>query len=83
MMKNLKYKGKEHKIASGSFDLPLRLSSSFAHYKFFVNSGVSPTVGSILYALLQVIVTALGGMLIDRAGRRPLLMVGNVENIHF
>jgi hypothetical protein len=63
------------------------------------DSGVSPNVGSILYAVLQVftsfthsltislvsymtrcyclqvVVTALGASLIDRTGRRPLLVV--------
>lgn len=45
----------------------------------FLNAGVSPSLGSILYSALQVIATALGATLMDRAGRRPLLMVCNVE----
>uniref|UniRef100_A0A2N9EJQ3 Major facilitator superfamily (MFS) profile domain-containing protein n=1 Tax=Fagus sylvatica TaxID=28930 RepID=A0A2N9EJQ3_FAGSY len=43
--------------------------------QIFVSAGVSPNVGSILYAVLQVVVTALGASLIDRTGRRPLLVV--------
>ncbi|XP_057960871.1 sugar transporter ERD6-like 8 [Malania oleifera] len=41
----------------------------------FVSAGVPPNVGSILYASLQVVVTALGASLIDRTGRRPLLLL--------
>lgn len=38
--------------------------------------GASPTLGSILYSIEQVILTALGAtLLIDRLGRRPLLLV--------
>ncbi|XP_043719143.1 sugar transporter ERD6-like 7 [Telopea speciosissima] len=43
--------------------------------QIFVSAGFPPNVGNILYALLQVVVTAVGATLIDRAGRRPLLMV--------
>ncbi|XP_065853059.1 sugar transporter ERD6-like 8 [Euphorbia lathyris] len=41
----------------------------------FASAGVSPSVGSILYSGLQVLLTACLASLIDRAGRRPLLMV--------
>ncbi|KAJ0079052.1 hypothetical protein Patl1_22725 [Pistacia atlantica] len=41
----------------------------------FVSAGVSPSVGSILYSGLQVFATAFGATLMDRAGRRPLLMI--------
>uniref|UniRef100_A0A0D3AFK3 Major facilitator superfamily (MFS) profile domain-containing protein n=1 Tax=Brassica oleracea var. oleracea TaxID=109376 RepID=A0A0D3AFK3_BRAOL len=41
--------------------------------------GASPTLGSILYSIEQVILTALGAtLLIDRLGRRPLLMASAV-----
>ncbi|KAL2510611.1 Sugar transporter ERD6-like 7 [Abeliophyllum distichum] len=41
----------------------------------FESSGFPANVGTIIYAILQVIVTALGAMLIDRAGRKPLILV--------
>ncbi|XP_019051473.1 PREDICTED: sugar transporter ERD6-like 8 isoform X4 [Nelumbo nucifera] len=43
--------------------------------QIFASAGFPPKVGNILYSLLQVVVTALGASLIDRAGRRPLLLV--------
>ncbi|XP_059598428.1 sugar transporter ERD6-like 8 isoform X5 [Vitis vinifera] len=43
--------------------------------QIFVSAGVPPNLGGILYSSLQVIVTAFGASLIDRLGRRPLLMV--------
>ncbi|XWS57598.1 hypothetical protein CRYUN_Cryun09bG0187400 [Craigia yunnanensis] len=43
--------------------------------QIFISAGVPPNVGSILYACLQIIVLALGAVIIDKAGRRPLLMI--------
>ncbi|CAI0406071.1 unnamed protein product [Linum tenue] len=37
--------------------------------------GFSPSVGTITYAILQVVVTLLITQVIDRAGRKPLLLV--------
>ncbi|KAH0944154.1 LOW QUALITY PROTEIN: hypothetical protein HID58_003791 [Brassica napus] len=51
----------------------------FTTHRFCTGLGVpgaSPTLGSILYSIEQVILTALGAtLLIDRLGRRPLLLV--------
>ncbi|XP_048337281.2 sugar transporter ERD6-like 7 isoform X3 [Ziziphus jujuba] len=41
----------------------------------FETAGFSSTVGTITYALLQVVVTGLGAAMIDRVGRKPLLLV--------
>ncbi|KAG8389402.1 hypothetical protein BUALT_Bualt02G0225500 [Buddleja alternifolia] len=41
----------------------------------FESSGFPADVGTIIYAILQVIITTLGAPLIDRAGRKPLLVV--------
>ncbi|CAH9081262.1 unnamed protein product [Cuscuta europaea] len=41
----------------------------------FESSGFPSNVGTIIYAILQVVITALGAALIDRAGRKPLLVV--------
>ncbi|XP_027114528.1 sugar transporter ERD6-like 8 [Coffea arabica] len=41
----------------------------------FQSAGFNPTVGSILFAVMQVIVTAGTAILIDRTGRRPLLLM--------
>lgn len=43
--------------------------------QIFISAGVPPTVGSILYASLQILILALGAVIIDKAGRRPLLMI--------
>ncbi|KAK2640601.1 hypothetical protein Ddye_028396 [Dipteronia dyeriana] len=42
--------------------------------EIFKSAGVSPSMGSILYSSTQVVITAIGATLVDRAGRRPLLM---------
>ncbi|KAH7572001.1 hypothetical protein JRO89_XS04G0183600 [Xanthoceras sorbifolium] len=42
--------------------------------EIFVSAGVAPSTGSILYSCSQVVVTIFGATLMDRAGRRPLLM---------
>ncbi|CAK9151005.1 unnamed protein product [Ilex paraguariensis] len=41
----------------------------------FESAGFPSDVGTIIYAILQVVITALGATLIDRAGRKPLLLV--------
>ncbi|KAF3642928.1 Sugar transporter ERD6-like 16 [Capsicum baccatum] len=41
----------------------------------FESSGFAADVGTIIYAIIQVPITALGAALIDRAGRKPLLLV--------
>ncbi|CAH9115175.1 unnamed protein product [Cuscuta epithymum] len=41
----------------------------------FETSGFPSNVGSITYAIIQVIVTALGATFIDKAGRKPLILV--------
>ncbi|XP_076925151.1 sugar transporter ERD6-like 7 [Bidens hawaiensis] len=41
----------------------------------FVSAGVSAEIGKITYAVLQVVVTALNALFIDKAGRKPLLLV--------
>ncbi|CAI0464053.1 unnamed protein product [Linum tenue] len=40
----------------------------------FQSAGFSPSVGTITYAILQVVVTLLITQVIDRAGRKPLLL---------
>ncbi|KAK9206769.1 hypothetical protein WN943_017048 [Citrus x changshan-huyou] len=41
----------------------------------FESAGFSSSVGTIIYAILQVVVTGLNTIVIDRAGRKPLLLV--------
>ncbi|CAN1176326.1 Sugar transporter ERD6-like 7 [Linum perenne] len=41
----------------------------------FKSAGFSPSVGTITYAIIQVVVTLLITQVIDRAGRKPLLLV--------
>ncbi|KAF6176558.1 hypothetical protein GIB67_034420 [Kingdonia uniflora] len=41
----------------------------------FESAGFPSNVGTIMYACLQVPITALGVILMDRAGRRPLLFI--------
>ncbi|KAK9137088.1 hypothetical protein Sjap_007682 [Stephania japonica] len=43
--------------------------------QIFVSAGFPSTLGTILYACLQIPVTAMGAALIDRVGRRALLLV--------
>ncbi|CAI9107938.1 OLC1v1007423C1 [Oldenlandia corymbosa var. corymbosa] len=40
----------------------------------FESAGFDPALGTIIYAILQIIITAMGASLIDRAGRKPLLL---------
>ncbi|CAL0326886.1 unnamed protein product [Lupinus luteus] len=41
----------------------------------FELAGFSSAIGSIVYACVQVVITGLGAVLIDKAGRKPLLLV--------
>ncbi|KAK3041424.1 hypothetical protein RJ639_000401 [Escallonia herrerae] len=41
----------------------------------FESAGFPSDLGTIIYAILQVVITAAGATLIDRAGRKPLLLV--------
>ncbi|KAL7198838.1 hypothetical protein ACSBR2_021187 [Camellia fascicularis] len=41
----------------------------------FESAGFPSNVGTIIYACLQVVITALGATLIDKAGRKPLILV--------
>ncbi|CAN1234088.1 Sugar transporter ERD6-like 7 [Linum perenne] len=41
----------------------------------FKSAGFSPSVGTITYAIIQVVVTLIITQVIDRAGRKPLLLV--------
>ncbi|KAF5744183.1 Major facilitator superfamily protein isoform 1 [Tripterygium wilfordii] len=41
----------------------------------FESAGFSASVGTIIYAILQVVVTALNAVVIDKLGRKPLLLV--------
>ncbi|KAK9137083.1 hypothetical protein Sjap_007677 [Stephania japonica] len=43
--------------------------------QIFVSAGFPSTLGTMLYACLQIPVTAMGAALIDRVGRRALLLV--------
>ncbi|CAN1234095.1 Sugar transporter ERD6-like 7 [Linum perenne] len=44
----------------------------------FKSAGFSPSVGTITYAILQVVVTLVVTQVIDRAGRKPLLLVNEL-----
>ncbi|CAN0892686.1 Sugar transporter ERD6-like 7 [Linum grandiflorum] len=41
----------------------------------FKSAGFSPSVGTIIYAIIQIVVTLAITQVIDRAGRKPLLLV--------
>ncbi|XP_059438505.1 sugar transporter ERD6-like 7 [Corylus avellana] len=41
----------------------------------FETAGFSSSIGTITYACIQVVVTGMGAFFIDRAGRKPLLLV--------
>ncbi|XP_022758135.1 sugar transporter ERD6-like 7 [Durio zibethinus] len=43
----------------------------------FESAGFSATIGTITYAILQVVVTGLNATVIDKAGRKPLLLVSS------
>ncbi|KAL9271827.1 Sugar transporter ERD6-like 7-like protein [Drosera capensis] len=44
----------------------------------FKSAGFSTNIGTISYACIQVVVTVFGATLIDKAGRKPLLLVSGV-----
>ncbi|XP_056169200.1 sugar transporter ERD6-like 7 [Syzygium oleosum] len=50
-------------------------SICFYTSNIFEEAGFSSSVGTITYAILQVIVTAIGAALVNRAGRKPLLLI--------
>uniref|UniRef100_A0A803MWV8 Major facilitator superfamily (MFS) profile domain-containing protein n=1 Tax=Chenopodium quinoa TaxID=63459 RepID=A0A803MWV8_CHEQI len=41
----------------------------------FETAGFSSKIGTVIYALLQVVIPSVGATLIDKAGRKPLLLV--------
>ncbi|KAF3546361.1 hypothetical protein DY000_02006379 [Brassica cretica] len=41
----------------------------------FEQAGFPTRLGMIIYAILQVVITALNAPIVDRAGRKPLLLV--------
>ncbi|KAG9145716.1 hypothetical protein Leryth_011158 [Lithospermum erythrorhizon] len=41
----------------------------------FESAGVPADIGTITYAIIQVVITGLGALLIDKTGRKPLLVV--------
>ncbi|GMI98779.1 Zinc-Induced Facilitator 2 [Hibiscus trionum] len=43
----------------------------------FESAGFSATIGTITYAILQVVITGLNTTVIDRSGRKPLLLVSS------
>ncbi|KAG8485567.1 hypothetical protein CXB51_018928 [Gossypium anomalum] len=43
----------------------------------FDSAGVSPSIATITYAIIQVPITALNTTVIDKAGRKPLLLVSS------
>ncbi|KAH9730069.1 Sugar transporter ERD6-like 7 [Citrus sinensis] len=47
---------------------------AFYAANIFQTAGLSPSTGTISYALLQVVVTFFNIIMIDRAGRKPLLL---------
>ncbi|CAL5433105.1 unnamed protein product [Camellia sinensis] len=47
----------------------------FYNTSIFESAGFPSNVGTIIYACLQVVITALGATLIDKAGRKPLILV--------
>ncbi|CAI9102352.1 OLC1v1000608C2 [Oldenlandia corymbosa var. corymbosa] len=51
--------------------------NGIVYYSSFIfrSAGFDPHLGSILYAIIQVIVTGINAVLVDWTGRRPLLLV--------
>ncbi|XP_047340206.1 sugar transporter ERD6-like 8 [Impatiens glandulifera] len=45
----------------------------YANY-IFKSAGFDPSKGTIIYAILQIVITAVGASIVDKAGRRPLLL---------
>ncbi|XP_074345778.1 sugar transporter ERD6-like 16 [Apium graveolens] len=48
---------------------------SFYASEIFVAAGLTGNIGTLTYAIIQVPVTMIGVVLIDKSGRRPLLLV--------
>nr|GEW07286.1 sugar transporter ERD6-like 7 [Tanacetum cinerariifolium] len=48
---------------------------SFYASSIFVSAGFSADIGTMSYAVLQVVVTTLNALFIDKTGRKPLLLV--------
>ncbi|CAI8614142.1 unnamed protein product [Vicia faba] len=48
---------------------------SFYTSSIFDLAGFPSSTGTIIYAILQIIITGIGAALIDKAGRKPLLLV--------
>ncbi|XP_057535076.1 sugar transporter ERD6-like 7 isoform X2 [Amaranthus tricolor] len=46
----------------------------------FETAGFSSKIGTIIYSLLQVLVPSIGATLIDKAGRKPLLLCMNPQS---
>ncbi|XVE62941.1 hypothetical protein DITRI_Ditri06bG0159700 [Diplodiscus trichospermus] len=44
----------------------------------FESAGFSSTIGSIAAAIVQIVGTALGALLVDKCGRRPVLLISSV-----
>ncbi|KAL7583966.1 sugar transporter ERD6-like 7 [Lactuca sativa] len=44
----------------------------------FESAGFPADLGTIIYALLQIVITALNALFVDKAGRKPLLLVSAV-----
>ncbi|XP_057438829.1 sugar transporter ERD6-like 7 [Lotus japonicus] len=51
---------------------------SFYTSSIFQLAGFSTTIGTIIYACLQIVITGLGAALIDKAGRKPLLLLSGL-----
>lgn len=48
---------------------------NFYATSIFESAGVSSTLGTIIYGLLQVVASMIGVTLIDKSGRKPLLLI--------
>ncbi|CAO2839681.1 unnamed protein product [Amaranthus hypochondriacus] len=44
----------------------------------FETAGFSPKIGTIVYGLIQVLIPSIGATLIDKTGRKPLLLVSAI-----
>ncbi|KAK1426681.1 hypothetical protein QVD17_15358 [Tagetes erecta] len=51
---------------------------SFYTSSIFESAGFSGDIGTILYAILQVVVTVLNLLFVDKVGRKPLILVSSV-----
>ncbi|KAJ8769759.1 hypothetical protein K2173_005965 [Erythroxylum novogranatense] len=50
----------------------------FYAHQIFSDAGFDPNLGSILFSCLQILITSFASILVDRAGRRPLLTISAV-----